>query len=463
MVPAPPADPRPPGRRRQRRGDGARAGAQAAERGGDPLGRGRLRPVRGRRAARRPHRARVRAAQGRRLPGRLRLDRPARPEPRGGRGGRAGTSSCTRWPSRTPSTPTSGQARGPRRRHALRRAQDRALRRQRGAHRDRRGDGLPRRRASWSPSATARAARCTTCAWTSRRTPTCSGIGPSSVLYAIADRVVDDYRAVIDGIAVDVEEVEAEVFSGASSNPAERIYRLKREVLEFRRAVTPLIAPMQRLASKQAGLPLDPRTGEYFRDVHDHLLRDAERIAGFDELLTNALQANVAQITMRDNQDMRRISAWVAIIAVPTMVFGLYGMNFEHMPELRWTYGYPAVVVRGPRHLRGPVPQVQGHRLALSILEGSVEDVDARAPVRRARRRRRRCSARAPRGSGPCRLRSRSGEAALVRWRSPGERGGSLSGICRQTPRSSLAEAFASSVLRCPAPASPLLRRGEDR
>jgi magnesium transporter len=174
--------------------------------------------------------------------------------------------------------------------------------------------------------------------------PDLLGIGPSSVLYAIADRVVDDYLAVIDGIAVDVEEVEAEVFSGAGSNPAERIYRLKREVLEFRRAVNPLIAPMQRLASKQAGLPLDPRTQEYFRDVHDHLLRDAERISGFDELLTNALQANVAQITMRDNQDMRRISAWVAIIAVPTMVFGLYGMNFEHMPELKWTYGYPAVV-----------------------------------------------------------------------------------------------------------------------
>jgi magnesium transporter len=174
--------------------------------------------------------------------------------------------------------------------------------------------------------------------------PDLLGIGPSSVLYAIADRVVDDYLAVIDGIAVDVEEVEAEVFSGAGSNPAERIYRLKREVLEFRRAVNPLIAPMQRLASKQAGLPLDPRTQEYFRDVHDHLLRDAERITGFDELLTNALQANVAQITMRDNQDMRRISAWVAIIAVPTMVFGLYGMNFEHMPELKWTYGYPAVV-----------------------------------------------------------------------------------------------------------------------
>jgi len=174
--------------------------------------------------------------------------------------------------------------------------------------------------------------------------PDLLGIGPSSVLYAVADRIVDDYAAVIEGIEVDVEEVEVEVFSGVASNPAERIYRLKREVLGFRRAVTALTGPMQRLSTKQAGLPLDPRTGEYFRDVHDHLVRDAERIAGFDELLTNALHANVAQLTLRDNQDMRRISAWVAIIAVPTMVFGLYGMNFEHMPELKWTYGYPAVV-----------------------------------------------------------------------------------------------------------------------
>ena len=102
---------------------------------------------------------------------------------------------------------------------------------------------------------------------------------------------------------------------------------------------------MQRLSSKQAGLPLDPRTEEYFRDVHDHLLRDAERIAGFDELLTNALQANVAQITMRDNQDMRRISAWVAIVVVPTMIAGIYGMNFNNMPELTWRYGYFGILI----------------------------------------------------------------------------------------------------------------------
>ena len=150
---------------------------------------------------------------------------------------------------------------------------------------------------------------------------------------------------VIEAIALEVEQLEADVFSGAGANPTERIYKLKREVLEFKRAVTPLAGPMQRLAADQAGLPLDPRTADYFRDAHDHLVRDAERIAAFDELLTGVLQANFAQLTVRDNQDLRKISSWVAIAAVPTMVFGLYGMNFEHMPELAWQYGYPLVLL----------------------------------------------------------------------------------------------------------------------
>jgi len=175
--------------------------------------------------------------------------------------------------------------------------------------------------------------------------PDLLGIGPSAVLYAIADRVVDDYAAVIDGLSQDIEQIEAEVFSGDPTNPAERIYRLKREVLEFKRAVHPLLAPMQRLSAKQTGLPLDPRTGDYFRDVHDHLVRDAERVSAFDELLTGVLHANLAQLTVRDNRDMRRISAWVAIIAVPTMVFGIYGMNFQFMPELKWRFGYPLVLL----------------------------------------------------------------------------------------------------------------------
>ena len=175
--------------------------------------------------------------------------------------------------------------------------------------------------------------------------PDLLAIGPSSVLYAVADRVVDDYELVINGLDNDIDEIETEVFSASKDNPAERIYRLKREVLEFKRAVHPLVAPMQRLSSRQTGLPLDPRTGDYFRDVHDHLVRDADRVAAFDELLTGVLQANLAQLTVRDNQDMRRISAWVAIIAVPTMVFGIYGMNFKYMPELEWRFGYPLVLI----------------------------------------------------------------------------------------------------------------------
>jgi len=168
-------------------------------------------------------------------------------------------------------------------------------------------------------------------------------VGPSAVLYAIVDRVVDDYGEVLEGLALDVDEVEADVFSGSRTNATERIYRLKREVLEFRRAISPLTPPVERLASERGEL-VDPRTQEYFADVLDHLLRDTERVHSLDELLTGVLQANLAQVTVRDNQDVRRISAWVAIVAVPTMVFGIYGMNFDTMPELGWKLGYPLIM-----------------------------------------------------------------------------------------------------------------------
>ena len=174
--------------------------------------------------------------------------------------------------------------------------------------------------------------------------PDLLGIGPSAVLYGVADRVVDDYAVAIDALTLDIDALEAEVFSSEIHNAAERIYKLKREVIEFKRAVAGLRVPMERLATKQAGLPLDPRTAEYFRDVHDHLVRDTEQVQVFDEMLTGVLQANLAQLTVRDNRDLRMISAWVAILAVPTMVFGLYGMNFEFMPELKWEAGYPLVL-----------------------------------------------------------------------------------------------------------------------
>jgi magnesium transporter len=175
--------------------------------------------------------------------------------------------------------------------------------------------------------------------------------GPSAVLYAILDRVVDDYLPVIDGLDQDIKEVEKEVFSEAGSNPAERIYMLKREVIEFHQSTAPLTEPLDRLVRGQVPL-LHQDMPEYFRDVQDHLLRIVEQVSGFRELLTSVLQANLTQVAllqnevgMRLNTDMRKISAWVAIVAVPTMIAGIYGMNFDYMPELRWAGGYPGALL----------------------------------------------------------------------------------------------------------------------
>ena len=167
--------------------------------------------------------------------------------------------------------------------------------------------------------------------------------GPAAALHAIVDRVVDDYEEVVDRVGLDIQEVEEEVFSPTGENPAHRIYLLEREVLQFHRAVAPLIGPIDKLARGGYELVHD-ELATYFRDVHDHLLRVQQEISGYRELLASVLQANLAQLTVRQNDNMRRISAWVAILAVPTLVAGLYGMNFQHMPELRWEYGYPLVL-----------------------------------------------------------------------------------------------------------------------
>jgi magnesium transporter len=169
--------------------------------------------------------------------------------------------------------------------------------------------------------------------------------GPGAVLHAIVDRVVDDYTPAMTGLAQDIEEVEAEVFaSDRASNPAERIYGLKREVLQFIRAATPLVEPVDKLARGHFEL-IHPEIRTYFRDVNDHLIRVQEQLESFSDLLNSVLQANLAQVTVRQNADMRKISAWVGIIAVPTMIAGVYGMNFEHMPELGWEFGYPMALL----------------------------------------------------------------------------------------------------------------------
>ena len=168
--------------------------------------------------------------------------------------------------------------------------------------------------------------------------------GPAAVLHAIADHVVDDYLSVTDSVQADIDQVETDVFAenGARADPG-RIYQLKRELLELKRAVVPLSRPLEELATRPMRV-IGPEIQAYFRDVSDHLLRAKEQIASFDELLNSILQAHLAQVTVAQNEDMRKITAWAAVIAVPTMVCGVYGMNFDHMPELHWRFGYPLVI-----------------------------------------------------------------------------------------------------------------------
>lgn len=171
--------------------------------------------------------------------------------------------------------------------------------------------------------------------------PELLSMGPAAVLHAIADQVVDDYLTVADGVQGDIDEVETSVFTPDRTNEVERIYHLKREIIELKRAVAPLSAPLRQLITRPI-VPADIR--EYFRNVEDHLTRVRDHVSSFDELLSSILQAHLAQVTVADNKDMRKISAWAAIFAVPTAITGVYGMNFKYMPELHWQFGYPTVI-----------------------------------------------------------------------------------------------------------------------
>jgi magnesium transporter len=176
------------------------------------------------------------------------------------------------------------------------------------------------------------------------RQPDLLRLGEGAALHAIVDRVVDDYEPVVEHLDQAISEAEGEVFSSSRANPAERIYRLKRAVLGLDAGVVPLVEPVSLLASgAYPQVPEELRT--YFRDVEDHLRRVAMRVHEHRDLLTSVLTANLTQLSVRQNEDVRRISAWAAIIAVPTAIAGIYGMNFEHMPELTWTFGYPLVLI----------------------------------------------------------------------------------------------------------------------
>jgi magnesium transporter len=167
--------------------------------------------------------------------------------------------------------------------------------------------------------------------------------GPGSVLHAIADHVVDTYLEVAAAVQGDMDRIETDIFTPRGWRRIDRVYQLKREVLELKRAVAPLAGPLRALSTLRHPLISD-ETRTYFRDVDDHLLRVKEQVMSFDELLSSILQAGLAQVQVSENEDMRRISAWVAILAVPTTIAAIYGMNFDYMPELTTKYGYFVVL-----------------------------------------------------------------------------------------------------------------------
>jgi len=168
-------------------------------------------------------------------------------------------------------------------------------------------------------------------------------LGPFSVLHAVADRVIDGYTAIGASLEQEVVAVENKVFNGKRQTFSQEIYFLKREIIEFKHSIEPLLMPINRITS---GLVTSVPEGikPFFRDTSDHLLQAIEHVSGLDSLITSVLQADLAHIQVQQNIDVRRISAWVALASGPTMLAGIYGMNFRHMPELGTRYGYYVVL-----------------------------------------------------------------------------------------------------------------------
>ena len=168
--------------------------------------------------------------------------------------------------------------------------------------------------------------------------------GPAAVVWAILDQVVDDYMPVVQGIDDDIEEVEASVFDPEAPAPTQRIYFLKREVIEFHRAVWPLLAPLESI-ERGAFPQIGEQLRRFLRDVADHARRVDETVTSQRELLTSVLEANLALVSVNQNEVVKKISAYAALIGVPTLIASIYGMNFEHMPELDSKLGYPLALL----------------------------------------------------------------------------------------------------------------------
>ena len=168
-------------------------------------------------------------------------------------------------------------------------------------------------------------------------------LGPFVVMHAIADYVVDNYLEVTHLMENDIDAIEEAAFAPDHRTQIEPIYEIKREVVELRRSVNPLSIPFARLQNEHKDL-ISKEVRRYLRDVGDHQNHAADQIASYDENLSSLVQAALARVEMQQNTDMRKISAWAGLLAVPTMIAGVYGMNFEYMPGLKWHWGYPTVV-----------------------------------------------------------------------------------------------------------------------
>jgi magnesium transporter len=173
--------------------------------------------------------------------------------------------------------------------------------------------------------------------------PELLSLGPWAVVHAVIDRIIDEYTKIATQFDIAIAKLESQVFSDERTTYSEEIYFLKREIIEYRHAIEPLMMPLQRLTNGlQQNIPnqLIP----YLRDVNDHLNKACDNSAGLDSLLNAVLQADLAHVQLRQNEDIRKISGWVALTATPTMIAGIYGMNFENMPELTWQFGYPLIL-----------------------------------------------------------------------------------------------------------------------
>ncbi|MET7695921.1 CorA family divalent cation transporter [Streptomyces sp. NPDC005483] len=189
------------------------------------------------------------------------------------------------------------------------------------------------------------------------KTPELLGLGPEAVLYAILDAVVDGYAPVVAGVQNDIDEIETEVFRG-DPEVSRRIYELSREMVEFQRATRPLVGMLHALMAGFAKYGTDEELQRYLRDVADHVTHTSERVDSFRQALTDILTVNATLVTQQQNAEMRalaeagfeqneeikKISSWAAILFAPTLVGTIYGMNFEHMPELGWRFGYPFAI-----------------------------------------------------------------------------------------------------------------------